>query len=257
VTARLHYTDVGPPTAPAILLGPSLGATTACWNAQRDVLATQYRVVSYDHRGHGGSEALEEECSIADLASDVVTLLDELNLDRVSYAGVSLGGMVGIWLAAHVPERIERLALVCTSANLGAPDYWRARADVVRAEGMHRIVDAVVDRWFTPAFSSAHPDVVGEFKASFTSSHAHTYAACCEAIGRMDLGAELDAVKAPTVVIGGAADHAIPVAHSHLIADSIADAQLVVVPDAAHLANVEQPGRVTDVLIRQLRAEGI
>jgi 3-oxoadipate enol-lactonase len=257
LTARLHYTDVGPPTAPAVLLGPSLGATTACWSAQRDTLATRYRVVSYDHRGHGGSEAVEEDCSIADLASDVVALLNELNLARVSYAGVSLGGMVGIWLAAHAPERIENLAVVSASADLGAPDYWQARADIVRAQGLAVIVDAVVGRWFTPAFSSAHPDVVGEFKADFRSTDPGTYAACCEAIGRMDLRADLDEVKVPTLVIGGADDLAIPVAHGRLIADAIPASRLVVVPEAAHLASVEQPGRITDALIGQLRAEEI
>jgi 3-oxoadipate enol-lactonase len=237
------------------VLSGSLGTTLTLWDAQLPALAENFRVIAFDHRGHGGSDSPPAPCSIGDLGSDVVGLLDELSLARVSYAGLSLGGMVGMWLARNAPERIDRLALLCTSADLNATSYWHARAAAVRAGGMNAIVDPVVERWFTPAFANRRPDVVDDFKTMLASAEVAPYAACCEAIGDMNLSAELGAVTAPTVVVAGREDRAIPVEHSRAIADAIPNARLIVVPHAAHLANVEQPDRITRILVHQLRSE--
>jgi 3-oxoadipate enol-lactonase len=245
VTARLHHTihapsGEGASDAPVLVLGGSLGTTLDMWNAQLPALAESFRVIAFDHRGHGGSDPQSAPCSIDDLGADLVGLLDELSLARVSYAGLSLGGMVGMWLAQNAPERINRLALLCTSANLDAQGYWHARAAAVRAGGMDAIVDPVVARWFTPAFATRRPDVVDDFTTMLGSADASSYAACCEAIGDMNLSARLGDVTAPTVVVAGREDRAIPVEHSRAIAGAIPNARLIVVPRAAHLANVEQ-----------------
>lgn len=255
MTARLHHVMHGSATAPVLVLGGSLGTTLEMWNSQLPALTERFRIVAFDHRGHGKSDSPETSCSLDDLGADVVALLDRLSLERVSYAGLSLGGMIGVWLAANVPGRIDRLALLCTSANLNAPQYWYARAAVVRAEGMKSIVDPVAERWFTPTFAKRRPAVVTAFKAMLGSVRPVTYAACCDAIAAMDLSPNLPSIAAPTIVVAGEEDLAIPVDHGRAIADAIPLARLVVVPEAAHLANVEQPDLINELLIRHLAAE--
>ena len=254
MTARLHYTVAGPAGAPVVLLGPSLGTTSTMWSAQIPLLARQFRVVAFDHRGHGESESPVGPWTIDDFGLDVVALLDDLDVPSVSYAGVSLGGMVGMWLAAHVPQRVERLVVICTSAHLHTAQYWAERAATVRKHGMQAIVDPVVGHWFTQAFAARCDDVVWEYKQMLGSMPVQGYAAACEAIGEMDLRADLHRISAPTLVVVGADDLAIPVENSHEIADAVHGAQLVVVRNAAHLANVEQPGQVGQAIVKHLEA---
>ncbi|GAA5196603.1 hypothetical protein GCM10023322_65920 [Rugosimonospora acidiphila] len=185
------------------------------------------------------------------------SLLDRLGLDRFSYCGVSLGGMVGMWLAAQAPSRVDRLALCCTSARFDSPDPWRQRADRVRREGSGAIAAQLVARWFTPPFVAGNPDAVRDFEDTLAGCTDEGYAACCEAIAAMDLRPVLPTVTAPTAVIAGAMDPATPPSHGKVIADAIPGARLHVVPDAAHLANVERPGPVTAILIEHLVAKGI
>jgi 3-oxoadipate enol-lactonase len=255
MTVRLHHVMHGSATAPALVLGGSLGTTLEMWSSQLPALTERFRVVTFDHRGHGESDSPETPCSLDDLGADVVALLDRLSLKRVSYAGLSLGGMIGMWLAANVPDRIDRLALLCTSANLNAPQYWHSRAALVRADGMKSIVDPVVERWFTPTFAKRQPAVVTGFKDMIGSARPMTYAACCDAIATMDLTPSLPTIAAPTIVVAGGADLAIPIDHGRAIAEAIPLTRLVVAPDAAHLANVEQPDLINELLIRHLAAE--
>lgn len=255
MTAALYSVVQGPLDAPVLVLAGSLGTTTAMWEPQLPDLVSRFRVVRFDHRGHGRSPSPPGPWSIDDLGADVVALLDELDFSCVSYAGLSLGGMVGMWLAAHVPKRIDRLVLICTSANLDAADSWRARAATVRADGMRAIVEPVVAGWFTPGFAARKPGVVREFAQMLASAPAEGYASCCEVVGQLDLRADLPAVKAPTVVVAAAADLAIPVEHGRAIAATIPAARLVVVPDAAHLATVEQADRITRIIVDHQRGE--
>jgi 3-oxoadipate enol-lactonase len=252
--ARLRYEVAGSADAPVVLLGPSLGTTSAIWAAQIPLLARQFRVVAFDHRGHGKSESPPGPWAIDDFGLDVVALLDELDVSRISYVGVSLGGMVGMWLTAHVPQRVERLVVICTSAHLHAQQYWADRAATVRKHGMQAIVDPVVERWFTPAFAARCGDVVQQHKQMLGSTPVQGYAAACEAIGAMDLRPDLPHISAPTAVIVGADDLAIPVENSHEIAAAVPGARLVVVRDAAHLANVEQPEQVSRAIVEHLEA---
>ncbi|RKR92462.1 3-oxoadipate enol-lactonase [Micromonospora pisi] len=256
MTTRLHATVDGPDGAPVLVLGSSLGTTGQLWRPQLGALTERFRVIRYDHAGHGGSAPPSAPYTIAGLGADLLALLDDLGLRRVSYAGLSLGGMLGMWLAAYAPERVERLALLCTSALLGPPEGWRERAGTVRRDGTGAIADAVVGRWFTPAFAATRPEVVSTYRAMLTTTPAEGYAACCEAIGAMDLRPDLSRIVAPTLVVAGADDPATPVPHAEVIAGLIPGARLRLVESAAHLANVEQPETVTRLLLDHLAPDG-
>jgi 3-oxoadipate enol-lactonase len=253
---RVGYRVDGPADAPVVVLANSLGCDLRMWEQQASALAGRFRVVRYDHRGHGSSPTPGGPYTIDDLGSDAVRLLDDLGLGRVAFFGVSLGGMVGMWLAAHVPDRIERLAVCCTSASLGPPSRWRDRARAVREHGTGSVADAVVANWFTPGFAERHPDVVARMRGMIVATPDEGYAGCCEAIERMDLRPLLGKIVAPTVVIAGADDPATPPDHARTIVDGVAGAQLVVVDRAAHLANIEQAPRVTELITDHMAGMG-
>jgi 3-oxoadipate enol-lactonase len=253
MTAALRHDVAGPPDAPTVVLSNSLGTTSMMWSAQAASLASRFRVVTFDTRGHGDSDSPPPPWTIDDLGNDVLALLDGLGLDRVAFAGVSLGGMLGMWLAVNAPQRVNRLVLICTSARVAAPDAYLQRATWVRANGIEPIVDAVVERWFTPTFARQHPHVVQDYKEMLAKSPVDGYASCCEAIAHMDLRADIGGIAAPTLVISGADDLAIPPSHGAAIAAAIPGASFVVVAGAAHLANVEQPDDVTTLLFEHLQ----
>jgi len=255
MTAALRHDVSGRPDGPPVVLSNSLGTTSMMWSVQAASLASRFRVVTFDTRGHGESDSPPPPWTIDDLGNDVVALLDELALDRIDFAGVSLGGMLGMWLAVNAPGRVNRLTLICTSARISAPDAYLQRAAVVRANGIEPIVDPVVDRWFTPAFARQHPHVVQEYKEMLAKSPLDGYAACCEAIAHMDLRSDIGRISAPTLVISGADDLAIPPAHGAAIAAAIPGASFVAVAGAAHLANVEQSDEVTRLLFDHLQAK--
>lgn len=244
----------GPPGAPVLVLGNSLGTSTPVWDGQVAVFGQHFRLVRYDLPGHGGSTAAAGPYTIAGLGSGVLALLDSLGVERAAYCGISLGGMIGMWLAANAPDRITALGLVCTSAYLPPAAGWRARAAEVRASGMASVSAAVVGRWFTPAFVATDAQVVGAFQADLERTDPAGYAGCCEAIAAMDLRDDLPGVTAPTLVLAGADDPATPPEHGAVIADLIDGARLQVIPAAAHLATVEAADIVTAALLAHLRA---
>src|SRR5258708_10948723 len=190
----------GPPGAPVLVLGNSLGTTAAVWDRQVGELKS-FRLLRYELPGHGGSAAAAGPYTIGDLGARLLALLDSLDVPPAGYCGISLGGMIGMWLAAHVPERIAALGLVCTSAYLPPAEGWRSRAAQVRTAGPEAVSAAVIDRWFTPAYAAATPAVLEQFRADFESTDPEGYASCCEAIAGMDLRAELAAITAPTLVL--------------------------------------------------------
>jgi len=248
----LNYRADGPPSAPVLVLSHALGLSLAQWDPQVAPLSRAFRVVRYDHRGHGGSPVPAGPYTIEELARDLIHLLDRLGLDRVSFCGLSLGGMVGMWVAANAPERIDRLALCCTAARMLRPDDFAARARTVREHGMEAIADALIGRWFTPSFPASHPDTVARIRDVLLSTPREGYAAACEAIAQMDLREDLPRIKAPTLVIGAEQDQSTPPEKSREIALRIPGAELVVVPDAAHIANVEQPDAVSNQILDHL-----
>jgi 3-oxoadipate enol-lactonase len=255
-TSVLGYDVTGPPAAPVLLLGSSMGTTAAMWDPQVDALSARLRVVRFDHRGHGRSPVPPGPYTIEQLAGDVLALADGLGIERFSYAGVSLGGMVGMWLAAHVQHRLDRLALVCTSAYMPPAEGWLERAKLARDGGVASVADTVLGRWFTPAFLDEPPEIVARLKEGLVATPAEGYASCCEAIAVMDLRPILPRITAPALVVSGAGDPAAPPEHGAQIAAAIPGARLVVVPDAAHLASVEQAEAVTALLVQHFAGAG-
>lgn len=248
----LNYVLKGPEDAPILVLANSLGTTLDMWDSQASALREQFRLLRYDHRGHGDSTVPAGPYEIDDLGRDVLALLDRLEIERVSFCGLSLGGMVGMWLASHAPESVDRLVLCCTSARLGPPENWSSRAATVRAEGLEAIADATVGRWFTDELLDKDPETVGWARRMLLGIPPEGYAGCCEAIRDVDLTGKLGDIEASTLVIAGADDEAITLDHMELIRDSIPDTRLEVIQQAAHLANVEQPGAVTRAIHEHL-----
>jgi 3-oxoadipate enol-lactonase/4-carboxymuconolactone decarboxylase len=246
---NLSWRTDGSADAPPLVLLNSLGSSTAMWEPCVAPLAEQFHVIRIDARGHGASPPSPDDAvSIGDLADDVLATLDELELGRVDVAGLSLGGMVGMWLAAHRPHRVRRLALLCTGAYLPFGQNYAERAGTVRAGGMAVVADAVVGRWITPELAERDLDLVDRLTAMLVATDPESYAQCCEAIAAMDQRDDLVRIAAPTLVIGGAEDLAIPTEHQDALGDAIPGARLEVLSPAAHLATVEQPARVAQLL---------
>ena len=252
---RLDHRLHGPAGAPAVVLASSLGTGQELWSRQLPELAERFRVLTYDHPGHGASELPEPPCTVEAFAHGLLDLVDELELERVSICGTSLGGMVAIALALAAPERVERLVLSCTSAYLGPPDVWVERARTVRAEGTEAIADAVVARWFTTAFAREQPETVARFRAMLVDTPREGYARSCDALAAWDARERIAAVSAPTLVVAGADDSATPVEHGELLASCVPEARLLVLDRAAHLANVEQAERFTVAVLAHLGQE--
>jgi 3-oxoadipate enol-lactonase len=249
----LHHEIRGDRAAPPLLLGGSLGTNLAMWDPQIAALSRRLRVVGFDHRGHGRSPVPAGPYAIADLGRDVLALMDALQLERASYCGLSIGGMVGIWLAANAPDRIDRLVLICTSAHVPPAVRWQERADAVRAAGSVCVVaDVVLPRWTTAAWRQRNPAASAALRAMLVSTPATGYAACCEAIAAMDQRSALDGIAAPTLVIHGREDAAIPFEHGEALAAGIPRARLAAVSPMAHLGNVEQPAEVARLILDHL-----
>ncbi|GAA2353541.1 3-oxoadipate enol-lactonase [Saccharopolyspora halophila] len=245
---KVDYELTGPADAPVVVLSNSLGNDRTLWDAQVPALAERFRVLRYDQRGHGATEPAPGPYGLADLGGDVVELLDRLDIDRAHFAGVSLGGMTGMWLAENAPERIERLVPICTSANLTPPQAWRERAAAVREHGTASMFEATLPRWFTPALAD-DPGVRAKYSDMLAATDDESYAACCEAIATMDILDRLPEITAPTLVIAGAEDSATPPPHAEQIAASVPGAEVEVIAEAAHLANAEQPEAVNRLLL--------
>jgi 3-oxoadipate enol-lactonase len=248
----LNYRISGPDGAPMLLMGGSLGTNLRMWDGQLP-LAERFRLVRFDHRGHGDSPIPPGPYEIEDLGRDVLALMDELGVERASYCGLSIGGMVGMWLGVNAPERIDRLVLICTSAHMPPASWWQQRARTVTDAGSTEpIADPVVARWLTPAFAASRPDVRADLRAMLTSTPAAGYARCCGAIERMDLRRGLEAIAAPTLVVSGSEDPATPLPMQAAIAAAIHEARHEVVAPAAHIAAVERPEQINRLIEEHL-----
>jgi 3-oxoadipate enol-lactonase len=245
----LAYDMHGADDAPVLVLPSSLGTTRALWDGQVEELSRAFRVLRYEHRGHGASTVTPGPYSIRQLAEDALALLDELRLARVAWCGLSLGGMVGMWIGAYAPARLSSLVLACTAARVGAPDVYAARAAAVRAHGIEPIADGVVERWFTP---NAPAELRARFRAILVSAPVEGYAATCEALADWDFSEHLADVGVPTLVLAGELDTSMPSADSELLAARIPGATHVSLRGAGHLANLEQPAAFTAAVLDHL-----
>ncbi|MEU0673727.1 3-oxoadipate enol-lactonase [Streptomyces sp. NPDC006172] len=240
----LNHRAEGPASAPPLLLGPSLGTSYALWDKVAPELSVAHRVIRWDLPGHGGSaaELIGPGATVGDLAALVLALADALGVERFAYAGVSLGGAVGLHLAAHHPDRVTSLAVVCSSAHFNGAQPWEERAALVRREGLAELASGADARWFTPGFT------VPELVTDHRDADPGAYAACCDALAAFDLRELLPAISVPTLAVAGRADPATPPAHLREIADAVPGAALVEIPGASHLAPAERPEAVLTAL---------
>ena len=245
----------GPEGAPVLVLSNSLGTTQELWAKQLPALAERFRVLTYDHPGHGVSDLPQEQPTVESLTSSLVTLLDELGFERVSLCGVSLGGMVGMTLALQEPERVDRLVLACTSAYVGPPEGWTERARIVRTRGMEAVADTVIGRWFTPELQDEEPQTMARFRAMLAATPPEGYARCCEALGAWDARERVSAIAVPVLVVAGEDDPAISVEQAQLVASRVPGARLRILERAAHLANVERAEAFTNAVLDHLGQE--
>jgi 3-oxoadipate enol-lactonase len=255
MTAELnHRFDGAAAGAPVLVLGSSLGTTGAMWDDQIPAFGERFRVLRYDTRGHGGSPAPPGPYAMDDLGADLLALLDRLELRRVSFCGLSIGGMIGMWAASEAPERFDRLVLCCTVPHFPPRELWDERADTVRASGMEPLVDAAIERWLTPEVRAARPEAEERLRAMLHSTPPEGYAGCCEAIRDMDLRGRLAAIEAPTLVLAGSEDPSTPPEKVRAIAEAVRGASYVELAGAAHIANMARPDAFNYAVLEHLGA---
>jgi 3-oxoadipate enol-lactonase len=244
----LFYRIDGPSDAPALVFSNSLGTTHRMWDAVVERLDKSFRCIRYDTRGHGASTVSRGAFAIADLADDLAALLDQLGISSAHVAGLSLGGMTGQAFAVRHAPRVKSLTLMATSAFMPTKAAWDDRAALIRREGTAAIIDATLQRWLTPEFVHKASPALSDVRSAFIATDRNGYAACCEAIGAMDLRPDLSWITAPTFIIAGRDDPATPVAMMEEMAVGIRHATLAVIPQAAHLLAVEQPAATAALL---------
>jgi 3-oxoadipate enol-lactonase len=244
---RIAYTLSGPLDGPPLVLSNSLGTDRSLWAGQIDALSQRRRVLGYDTRGHGASDAPPGDYSVDRLGRDVLSLLDHVGIGRADLAGVSIGGITGIWLGIHAPDRVRRLVLANTGARIVTVEFWSDRMRLVAAEGLTALADATMERWFPPAVRAAQPATVARMRATLLSTPVSGYLGCCAALRDADLRTEAGRVAAPSLVVTGAHDRSTPPADGLWLADTIANAHHVEF-DAAHLTNVECASAFTDAV---------
>lgn len=247
----VHHRVDGPEDAPAVLLSAGLGTTLHVWDPQMAALTRHFRVVRYDHRGHGASRA-REPYTVAAFAVDAIGLLDHLGIERAHVVGVSLGGMVAQRLAIDAPDRVDRLVLISTGARLGSAQHWDERARMARGDGTAALAPTVVPRWFTPAFQERDPSIVRDVVDMLAATTDEGYAGCAAAVGGHDTRDELASISAPVLVIAGADDVASTPDVTRMLADAIPGARYALLDDAAHLLNLEHPQLVSDLIVDHL-----
>lgn len=240
----LNHRAEGPTSAPPLLLGPSLGTSTKLWDKVAPELSITHRVVRWDLPGHGGSPAdlIGPGATVARLAELVLALADSLGIERFAYAGVSLGGAVGLQLAVDHPERVSSLAVICSSGHFNGAAPWEERAALVRREGLAGLAETADSRWFTPGFTV--PELVEDHR----DADPEAYAACCDALAAFDIRDRLPAITVPMLLVAGRDDPATPPAHLRELADGVPGSSLTEIAGASHLAPAERPEAVLSAL---------
>src|SRR5215475_41270 len=246
----VNYTLDGPAAAPVVTLSHSLATDLSMWDPQLKALTARYRVLRYDTRGHGGTDAPAGAYTLDQLADDAQALLKALGVAKTHWIGLSMGGMIGQTLALKSPDLFLSLSLCDTSSRIPAEakPLWADRIKTAQTQGMEPLVEGTIGRWFTAPFREQHKDVVDPVRAMIRNTKPQGYAGCCHAISALDLTDSLPAIKIPTVVIVGEEDQGTPVAASQAIQAKIAGSQLEILKSAAHLANMEQPEAFTKAL---------
>jgi 3-oxoadipate enol-lactonase len=249
--AALHVETEGSEFLPALMLSNSLGTDLNLWGFQVQEFAKRFRVVRYDRRGHGRSSLGNAPRTMETLGRDALAIMDTLGLDKVNWCGISMGGMVGQWLGANAPERIDKLILSNTSAYFPNRAPWDNRIKAIRDNGLDSIADAIMAIWFTADFRAHDPETVTLMRAMLCATPVEGYIASCETVRDMDLRAWLPSITAPTLIIAGKHDLSTPVEAAEYIRAHIRSAALTVL-DAAHITNVELPAAYTELVMNFL-----
>jgi 3-oxoadipate enol-lactonase len=248
---RVHYALTGRIDVSVLVLSNSLGTNFSMWDTQLPALEKEFRVLRYDTRGHGETAAPPGPYSLEQLAGDVVRLLDALGIDRVHFCGLSLGGMIGMWLGLHQAKRLRKLVLANTAARIGTRESWTARMEQAQTGGMKTIAATVIQRWFTAEFRTRSAQAVASAQRMIENTPPGGYAGCCAAIRDTDLCEAISAISVPTLVIAGAKDPATLAADGRFLRDQIPGAQYQEL-ETAHLSNLEAPGPFASAVIRFL-----
>jgi len=244
----LHYRLAGPAGAPVLALVNSLGTDARIWDGVIEHLSPRYRILSYDKRGHGLSDAPPGDYALDQHVEDLLGLLDHLGISRLALAGVSIGGLIAQGLALRAPERLAALVLCDTAPKIGDAAGWNARIDTVRREGLGAIADVVMERWFSPGFQQQRADELAGWRNLFLRSDPLGYAATCATLRDTDLTAEIRGIATPTLVVAGEADRSTPVALVRACAAAIAGARFEILPDTGHIPSIERPDELAALM---------
>jgi 3-oxoadipate enol-lactonase len=250
---KIHYALTGRSDAPVVVFSNSLGTTFSMWDRQLPDLEKKFRVLRYDTRGHGQSSVTPGPYTIERLARDVLTLLDALDIKRANFCGLSMGGMIGMWLGLNAPSRLEKLVLCNTAAKIGSANGWNSRIELVLKDGMKAVAPGVIERWLTPEFRARSPQVWENALRMLEASPPEGYAANCAAVRDFDARDQISAIRVPTLVITGSKDPATPPADGRFLADHIPGARYVEL-QSSHLSNIEASEKFTAELIQFLSA---
>jgi len=254
----LHYSDTGPrPDTPALVFSNSLGTDYRTWDRLADLLANRFRIVRYDKRGHGLSQATPAPYRIDDHVSDLAGLLDHLALDRIILCGLSVGGLIAQGLAARQPERLRALILCDTAAKIGTGEMWAARIAAIEQGGIEAIADGIMERWLSAGFRSGWPAETAGWRNMLVRTPAAGYLGTCAALRDADLGAEATRIAVPTLCIVGSEDGATPPDLVRATADMIPAARFEVIDGAGHLPCIEQPGTMAGLITSFLEEHGL
>lgn len=250
---QIHYSLEGQSAEPDLVLSNSLGADLSMWAPQVPELSKSFHVLRSDTRGHGKSSVAPGPYTIEQLAKDVLALADSQQFERFHFCGLSMGGQIGMWLAANAPQRLNKLVLCSTAAKIGTPEMWDARIATVLKEGMKNVAAAAIERWFTAAFRAKNPSIVEKIHKILEATNPEGYAACCAAVRDFDFPEQLNNIRTPTLVVSGKHDAATTPADGQYLATHIAGARYVEL-NGAHLSNIEDADRFTSEVLRFLNA---
>ncbi|WP_262031955.1 3-oxoadipate enol-lactonase [Microvirga sp. Mcv34] len=253
----LHHQQLGRADGPALVFINSLGSDFRIWQEVVSAFTDRFRVVLYDKRGHGLSDAPPAPYTLDDHTDDLIALLDHLKIDSAALVGLSVGGMIAQRLAVRSPERVQALALCCTAAKIGTPETWAERIAAVESGGIEPITDNVLQRWFTPLFRETHADVVAGWRNMLVRTPAHGYAGTCAAIRDADLRPDAVRIAVPTLCIAGDQDGSTPADVVRGTADLIAGARFALIDGAGHIPCVEKPTVLSNLIDRHLQEAGL
>ena len=243
----------GPENAPVLMLSNSIAADLSMWDPQAPEFAKRFRLIRYDRRGHGASGVPKAPYSMEAMGRDVLAVLDKLGIKSINWCGLSMGGMVGQWLGANAPERIDKLILCNTHYYYADKAPWNDRIKAAREKGMAALAPAFMERWFTKDFREGHPEAIARMAAVFAATPLEGFVGCCDAGRDMDHRDLLGRIKAPTLVIAGRQDFATPLQANEEICAKIPGATIAVL-DTAHISNLGQPQAFTKAVLDFLGA---